>query len=52
VISPDFASVILADKFQEGLLATVEALTRSHAQRLVAVVESNDAIISFDLEGT
>src|SRR5215470_3758092 len=42
----------LANKLQEGLWATVEALRQSHAQRLAAIVESSDdAIISVDLEG-
>src|SRR5215467_8507431 len=43
----------LANKLQEGLWATVEALRQSHAQRLAAIVESSDdSIISVDLEGT
>ena len=42
----------LANKLQEGLWATVEALRQSHAQRRAAIVESSDdAIISVDLEG-
>jgi PAS domain S-box-containing protein len=43
----------LANKLQEGLRATVEALRQSHAQRLAAIVESSDdGIISVDLEST
>jgi len=42
----------LANKLQEGLWATVEALRQSDPQRLAAIVESSDdGIISFDLEG-
>jgi PAS domain S-box-containing protein len=43
----------LASKLQEGLRATIDTLTGSHAQRLAAIVESSDdAIISVDLDGT
>jgi PAS domain S-box-containing protein len=43
----------LANKLQGGLLATLDALRQSHAQRLAAIVESSDdAIISVDLDGT
>ena len=43
----------LATKLQEGLRATIDTLTGSHAQRLAAIVESSDdAIISVDLDGT
>src|SRR5262245_6855711 len=43
----------LALRLQEGVRATIEALGQSHAQRLVAIVEtSDDAIISKDLNGT
>jgi len=51
---PERSSLLgdLANKLQEGLWATVEALKQSHAQRLAAIVESlDDAIISVDLEG-
>ena len=43
----------LASKLQDGLRATIDTLTGSHAQRLAAIVESSDdAIISVDLDGT
>jgi PAS domain S-box-containing protein len=43
----------LAQRLQEGVRATIEALGQSHAQRLAAIVEfSDDAIISVDLNGT
>jgi PAS domain S-box-containing protein len=43
---------ILAQRLQEGVRATIEALVQSHAQRLAAIVESSDdAIISKDLNG-
>ena len=43
----------LADLLQDGVRATIDALTQSHAQRLAALVESSDdAIISVDLDGT
>src|ERR1051326_2509044 len=42
----------LAQRLQEGVRATIEALGQSHAQRLAAIVEfSDDAIISEDLNG-
>jgi PAS domain S-box-containing protein len=42
----------LTQRLQEGVRATIEALGQSHAQRLVAIVEtSDDAIISKDLKG-
>jgi PAS domain S-box-containing protein len=42
----------LAQRLQEGMRATIEALSQSHAQRLAAIVEfSDDAIISKDLNG-
>jgi PAS domain S-box-containing protein len=42
----------LAQRLQEGVRATVEALGQSHAQRLAAIVEaSDDAILSVDLDG-
>jgi PAS domain S-box-containing protein len=42
----------LAQRLQEGVRATIEALGQSHAQRLAAIVEfSDDAIISLDLNG-
>jgi PAS domain-containing protein len=42
----------LAQRLQEGVRATIEALGQSHAQRLAAIVEfSDDAIISVDLNG-
>jgi PAS domain S-box-containing protein len=42
----------LAQRLQEGVRATIEALGQSHAQRLAAIVESSDdAIISVDLNG-
>jgi len=42
----------LAQRLQEGVRATIEALGQSHAQRLAAIVEfSDDAIISKDLNG-
>jgi PAS domain-containing protein len=43
----------LAQRLQQGVRATLEALGQSHAQRLAATVESSDdAILSVDLEGT
>jgi len=43
----------LAQRLQQGVRATVEALRQSHAQRLAAIVEtSDDAILSIDLDGT
>jgi PAS domain S-box-containing protein len=43
----------LAQRLQEGVRATIEALGQSHAQRLAALVESSDdAILSVDLDGT
>jgi len=42
----------LANKLQERLWATIEALSQSQAQRLAAIVESSDdAIVSVDLDG-
>jgi PAS domain S-box-containing protein len=42
----------LAQRLQDGVRATIEALGQSHAQRLAAVVESSDdAILSVDLDG-
>jgi PAS domain S-box-containing protein len=42
----------LAQRLHEGMRATIEALSQSHAQRLAAIVEfSDDAIISEDLNG-
>jgi PAS domain S-box-containing protein len=42
----------LAQRVQERVRATIDALTQSHAQRLAAIVESSeDAIISLDLDG-
>ena len=42
----------LAQRLQEGVRATIDALGKSHAQRLAAIVEfSDDAIISEDLNG-
>ena len=42
----------LAQRLQDGVRATIEALGQSHAQRLAAIVEfSDDAIISEDLNG-
>jgi PAS domain S-box-containing protein len=42
----------LAQRLQEGVRATIEALGQSHAQRLAAIVESSDdAIISKDPNG-
>ena len=42
----------LAQRLQEGVRATIEALGQSHSQRLAAIVEaSDDAIISKDLNG-
>jgi PAS domain S-box-containing protein len=43
----------LAQRLQDGVRATIEALGQSHAQRLAAIVESSEvAIISKDLDGT
>lgn len=43
----------LAQRLQQGVRATIEALGQSYAQRLAAIVEtSDDAILSVDLEGT
>ena len=43
----------LAQRLQEGVRATIVALGQSHAQRLVALVESSDdAIVSVDLDAT
>ena len=43
----------LAQRLQDGLRATIEAVSQSHAQRLAAIVESSDdSIISTDLNGT
>jgi PAS domain S-box-containing protein len=43
----------LAQRLQDGVRATIEALGQSHAQRLAALVESSDdAILSVDLDGT
>ena len=42
----------LAQRLQDGVRATIDALSQSHAQRLAAIVESSDdAIISKDLNG-
>jgi len=42
----------LAQRLQEGVRATVDALHQSHAQQLAAIVQSSDdAIISKDLNG-
>jgi len=42
----------LAQRLQDGVRATLDALSQSHAQRLAAIVESSDdAIISKDLNG-
>jgi PAS domain S-box-containing protein len=42
----------LAQRLQEGVRATIEALNQSHAQQLAAIVQSSDdAIISKDLNG-
>jgi PAS domain S-box-containing protein len=42
----------LAQRLHNGVRATIEALSQSHAQRLAAIVEfSDDAIISKDLNG-
>jgi PAS domain S-box-containing protein len=43
----------LAQRLQDGMRASIEALGQGHAQRLAAIVEfSDDAIISLDLNGT
>src|SRR5262249_31686048 len=43
----------LAQRLQQGMRATINALSQSHAQRLAAIVEtSDDSILSVDLEGT
>src|SRR5215475_3438908 len=43
----------LAQRLQDGVRATIEALGQSHAQRLAALVKSSDdAILSVDLDGT
>jgi len=42
----------LAQRLQDGVRATIDALGQSHAQRLAALVESSDdAILSVDLGG-
>ena len=42
----------LAQRLQEGVRATINALSQSHAQQLAAIVQSSDdAIISKDLNG-
>src|SRR5262245_15757480 len=42
----------LAQRLQDGVRATIDALNQSHAQRLAAIVQSSDdAIISKDLNG-
>ena len=42
----------LTQRLQEGVRATLDALSQGHAQRLAAIVESSDdAIISKDLGG-
>src|SRR5262245_32803515 len=42
----------LAQRLQEGVRATIDALSQSHAQQLAAIVQSSDdAIISKDLHG-
>jgi len=42
----------LAQRLQDGVRATIEALGQSHAQQLAAVVQSSDdAILSVDLDG-
>jgi PAS domain S-box-containing protein len=42
----------LAQRLQDGMRATIDALSQGHAQRLAAIVESTDAsIISEDLNG-
>lgn len=42
----------LAQRLQDGVRATIDALGQSHAQQLAAIVEtSDDAIISKDLNG-
>ena len=42
----------LAQRLQDGVRATLDAVSQSHAQRLAAIVESSDdAIISKDLNG-
>jgi PAS domain S-box-containing protein len=42
----------LTQRLQEGVRATLDALSQGHAQRLAAIVESSDdAIISKDLSG-
>ena len=43
----------MAQRLQDGVRATIEALGQSHAQRLAALVaSSDDAILSVDLDGT
>ncbi|NJO34489.1 MAG: PAS domain S-box protein [Rhodospirillales bacterium] len=43
----------LAQRLQDGVRATIDALGQSHAQRLAALVESSDdAILSLDLDAT
>src|SRR5262245_60486630 len=42
----------LAQRLQDGVRATIDALSQNHAQQLAAIVESSDdAIISKDLNG-
>jgi PAS domain S-box-containing protein len=43
----------LAQRLQQGVRATIDALSQSQGQRLAAIVESSDdAILSVDLDGT
>jgi PAS domain S-box-containing protein len=43
----------LAQRLQQGVRATIDAVGQNHAQRLAAIVEnSDDAILSVDLKGT